>query len=308
MIVTNTDLVLFADKQLPPEKRQLLYDLAKHDEKLKATLAMLEASNLPFKPAFEWQNTCELPDRLRQTVKRMVSASNHSNYHKLPNTKTGIPPDVLCAKLSGELKHDNTRISLRFSQWAQAACLALGIVTSAFFGYSLGNQSALKNKSIRDTPDSVTKLQTVESKIQKEWVDTVANYQSLYVSNTVKGLIPDRKFAKALLSKVSDNNTINATIPNLTKEGYQFVRAQELGYEGDILVQLIYTKEGHTPLALCFMSATGSSNTPLKTTKYPNLLAADWVKQGQRFVIVASETASTLQKLHTIIATAFHNT
>ncbi|MEM7257922.1 MAG: hypothetical protein AAF404_11095, partial [Pseudomonadota bacterium] len=88
----------------------------------------------------------------------------------------------------------------------------------------------------------------------------------------------------------------------------EFARAQELGFEGKTLVQVVYTKPGNSPLALCFMAANGESDEAVLISSRHGLGTASWIQNNQRFVIVGNEPEETLKNLHRLASADFTST
>ena len=130
------------------------------------------------------------------------------------------------------------------------------------------------------------------------WVERPADYQSSYVANTVNDPLPNQVDAVQLLDAIELRSRMRTGIPDLSEQGYEFVRAQELGYMDNPLVQLVHNKPGALPLALCYKPSNDGSETELTLEKYHGLNTASWTDRGQRYVIVGSEGTGELQKLY----------
>lgn len=129
------------------------------------------------------------------------------------------------------------------------------------------------------------------------WVQRVADYQSLYVENTIGSIKVNRSKASELLATLSASAQLTSHIPDLTQFGYSFVRAQELGYENKPLVQLVYQGAGKKPLALCFMPSEGQAQQSLRLARHEELGSASWRLTDQRFVLIAEEPTESLEAI-----------
>lgn len=273
---TDEYLVLYADDALSPERKQLLLNAAKRDANLAETLAALDSSRLPFKAAFDQQTLPPVPDALREKLRDMTQAV------------TVEPAESLRGM------HERKMWPVRF---AQAACLVLCIGVGYMGGISMqGKSPTLVDGGIAGASND---------NVQSQWVERVVDYQSLYVFNTVSDIKVDMQASVEKLNRLAALHDLDVAIPDLSAEGYQFTRAQELGFNGKPLVQLVYTKEGFPPLALCFMPADGDADQALSLASHHGLGAADWISDDQRFVLVAEESAETLEGLYTSVTSAF---
>lgn len=285
MTITDTDLVFYADGNLDSNRKHELLEAAGKDPSLKETLLALDASRLPYKAAFDTRPLPELPEHLRQDVRYWVSMTrDKTGTWELSNDKSSIASSAQVSKPF-------------FGSWAQAAALALAVTLSAVAGHQLAGNGATE-----------TQLATIATDTQTSWVHRVHSYQSLYVNNTVKDITPDLEATAQRLETLASLSSLTAAIPDLSAVGYQFTRAQELGFEGQPLIQLIYTQDGKLPLALCFMPSSDQKDTPLRLMEHDRLHTADWINDGQRYVIVASESTDTLQALYELTRHSFDKT
>jgi anti-sigma factor RsiW len=274
MTPTDDDLVLYADNALSEDRKQRLLEAAEHDPELAATLAALDASQLPYKTAFERQPLPPLPDQLRQDISNLTQVTRS---------------DRTVAEVRNEKKRRSWYVPA-----AQAACLLLSVGV----GFGLGvSQDKTDDSEISVATNTAEYIDQNNS--HREWVNRVADYQTLYVANTVNEITPDLPATRAKLERIAKATGIRPSLPDLSASGYEFVRAQELGYNGQPLVQLVYTKEGHTPLALCFMPSFGEKEQHVRLGERHGLGTASWIADNQYYVIVADEPADTLKEIYT---------
>lgn len=269
---TDADLVLFADGKLDAQRTQRLLESAKSDSGLRETLAALEASRLPYKAAFDRQSLPPIPDHLRDEIAQLQGINHTGADHDRPALPSWRKPV------------------------AQIACVLL----LCAMGYGAGvyqTQSQIRNVAVVESdPSSVEQM--AANQVHEDWVERVADYQSLYVANTVKDTSVDIAATKRWLETVGRSSGVQTIVPDLSVAGYQFKRAQELGYEGRTLLQLVYTKEGRLPLALCFMPTGNETDIPLLISEHHGLTAASWIARDQHYVLVADEPEDMLRQLH----------
>ena len=275
MTLSDEELVLYADGALSEERRQEIIQSAAHDPELAEILAALDASRLPYQAAFQQKSEPPVPEHIRNTVRQLINE----------NAQTGAAPEHSVAE-SANVSSSERRV---WPSWfLQAACLVLSLGV----GYIAGSGLLSHDRSTATAGDL-------------DWVQRVADYQSLYVPNTVRHIEVDQAASQKTLDTIAKSSGLTTAIPDLTASGYAFVRAQELGFEGEPLVQLVYHKEGRPPLALCYMAASQSNNTPVHLQDFHGLSTASWTDDQQRYVIVAEESAETLTELYENIAQVF---
>jgi len=266
MRFSDEDLAKYADGNLDAARTEKLLQAAQSNPDLADTLAALDASRLPFKAAFSQIPEPPLPPALQAKVAALVSVSRPS---------------------AGSEKHGN-------KSTLKMAAIAASVLIAFVGGYLLS--SLLTQQQDRPTVSATSESLADDL----PWIKRVAEYQSLYVPNTVKHIENDDKSALALLESIADSTGMKTSIPDLNALGYRFVRAQELGYEGETLVQLVYFKEGKVPLALCYMPARGSQEIQTTVMRHANLGESYWRRADQRFVIVADESEATLRELQSV--------
>lgn len=150
---------------------------------------------------------------------------------------------------------------------------AAGLVAACAVGFVIG--SAWKSSETQD------------------WVAAVANYQSLYVADTLaRSERPDQRAASL--------TTLSAAIgldlsPLLNITAIEYRRAQMLGFEGKPLVQLAYL-DGDVPIAICITPRNGD-NRPLQEGEYFGLATAYWQKDGRGFLVIGGKDSALIRQI-----------
>ncbi len=272
MIITDDELLHYCDGNLDKKRAELIEKMAAEDNELARRIALMNASNLPYKEAFESEQLPEMPESLSLNVEKILGEDRQSN-NALKEELTGASDKLNWAK---EIFYHKRIIGLAASF---AFCFSIG--------YLVANWNGQADTALIQASDD-----------QADWVKRVADYQTLYVENTVSSLVPNDAATTALLNKMEQTSELKTGVPDLSEHGYTFVRAQELGYKAEPLVQLVYYKPGKAPLALCYMPSDGESSAELTIGEHEDLHTADWIHNGQRFVIVGSEPTHVMRRLY----------
>ena len=127
MKVTDEDLVRYADNTLSPERKQRLMDAALRDSDLADTLAALDASQLPFKAAFDQQPVPPVPDALRKEVAALTTVAGSEGVTSIHS-----------GSAARRARQPMTRWAGRF---AQAACLMLFLGAGYLIGVKQGDSA-----------------------------------------------------------------------------------------------------------------------------------------------------------------------
>lgn len=288
MMLTDEEMVLYADGDLSAERYQEIVEAAAHDPELAEILAALDASRLPFQTAFASKDEPAMPDHLRNTLQQLVDDTVAQDASPDASPDATLEPQAIARPAS----QSDTPQQQWPTRFLQAACVLLSLGV----GYVVGTGGI----SLKAPPAEVASASS--------WVSRVADYQSLYVPNTVRNISVDRAASEEKLQRLAATSNLKTAIPDLSAEGYAFVRAQELGFEGQPLVQLVYYSEGRPPLALCFMASDATTESDLQLQTFHGLGTASWVADNQRFVIVAEESPDTLKDLYRNVIDQFKAT
>lgn len=128
------------------------------------------------------------------------------------------------------------------------------------------------------------------------WVADAASYQSLYVRDTVQNIKTDPIASVATLKNIYDREHVHIEIPDMNKVGMQFKRIQRLGFNGELLVQMVYLPESGNPVALCVMAENGPDSEP-HVAQYKNMNAVTWRHAGLGYALLADTSRADLPKI-----------
>lgn len=127
------------------------------------------------------------------------------------------------------------------------------------------------------------------------WITEVANYQLLYVRDTVN---PAPKLSSeqqlALQKKLSNALDGDLNIPDLSKQKLDFRRGQLLDIDGKPLVQLAYLPEEGLPVALCVLRNDAEDSLP-KSGESRGLSYIEWSKNGLSYVLIGKTDMKVLE-------------
>jgi len=116
-----------------------------------------------------------------------------------------------------------------------------------------------------------------------DWRMAVAQYQALYVTETLSGAGAPAGTLDALSGTLGRDLQGADTAPGLT-----FARAQMLGFQGRPLVQIAYLSDQNAPFALC-VTPVSEADADLTVQQLAGLAAAHWVDGGYGFVLIGGD-------------------
>lgn len=271
MKVSDADLIAYLDGALDEQQLSKLLQASEHDSDLAQTLAALDASRLPYEAAYAQQSLPELPAALNHRVAQLLEVAGSQETSRGPFSLS------------------------RTGQGVAAAVLAISCLAT---GYLLGNGQARVENTVSAELPRQTDAIGEERDHHDALVRRVADYQSLYAAATVEGIDNGEADARIMMDRLRKTGWTNVGVPDLSDQGYEFVRAQQLGFNGRPLVQLVYKRPGSAPLALCYMPITAVADKPIRHEVIHGLGTLDWIADGQSFVLVADESEDRLRLMH----------
>ncbi|CDG82466.1 anti-sigma factor family protein [Janthinobacterium agaricidamnosum] len=260
MIVDDNLLLAYANDSLSPGERDAVDTLLRHDAALANRVAAMQASRLPYQAAFAAQALPQMPQHLRERIMDMARIS------------AAAPP--------AEEPAPAPRPAHARSRWpllgALAAALMLGVGLHA------------ASSAYWNSPEKIG------------WMTQVANYQSLYVRDTVQMVHADPAASHAVISNLYEKDHIRLAIPDMSAYGLQFKRVQRLGFNYRPLVQMVYLPSQGDPVALCVIPEKGPDVAPY-TLKVRNMNMVSWRRGGLAYVLLTDTPQEQLAALGNLL-------
>ena len=128
-----------------------------------------------------------------------------------------------------------------------------------------------------------------------KWVDAVASYQALYVTQTLDQTRQDAAATADILMQADANFDV-VLDPATQIDGLDFKRAQMLGWNGKPLLQMAYLDADGTPMALCLTRVGAEDRGPTSSTSH-NLAGVSWVKDGVGYYLVGGDDLGRVEDL-----------
>lgn len=141
------------------------------------------------------------------------------------------------------------------------------------------------------------------SNSEPDWRDVVANYQSLYVTETLSGVTEPRSVSEAKLKELSDRLGLDLTnLPEV--DGLAYRRAQQLGYKGTTLAQLTFLTHDGGPVALCLLRTDEPDSTAITAETLEGMAAFSWVDDGFGILLIGPLESPILPEAAHLFRTA----
>lgn len=258
MSLDELTLLAYVDGELPMQRRLEVEAALAANADLASTVRALQASRLPYQSAFEAQALARVPDALKARVDVLsaVSAASHDMALAGPGGSTGF----------------NQKPRWGADRWQLWALIALSI--GALAGW-LGGQR-------------------VRATDADDWVRHVSSYHSMYVRETVlDGGVGTAQIA-ALKTRLGQQFGLQLKVPDLEADGLRFVRAQQLQFDGKMVLQLVYLPQQGLPVALCMTPATGGKEG---SAQLDGQRAVTWYASGWAYVLIGQQPAPDLERI-----------
>jgi len=174
----------------------------------------------------------------------------------------GLPGKERIESLRAALPQPTARTPRWWTGAAMAASVALGVVVGSQFLPS-GQAEAT------------------------DWRIEVARYQALYVPETVAYLGGDDEKLAVEMDRAADAVGLELDLDALVEvDDLTLRRAQVLGFEGQPLIQLVYTDPKGAPFALCIMSDAEGEKGPAMLA---GLATHTWESDSHGFILVGGD-------------------
>lgn len=153
---------------------------------------------------------------------------------------------------------------------------------------------------------AATWLQPSAPPLADPWVRKVASYHAMYARETVQdgesaGQISTQALPTQALLRRLQQQGLSLRIPDLSGQGLQFVRAQQLQFEGRPVLQLVYLPRRGLPVAVCLMPATAQAE---QAVQVDGQHALTWFANGWAYVLIGSLPAPDMQQIRRSLPTA----
>jgi anti-sigma factor RsiW len=266
MSLDERTLLAYVDGDLSAQRRAEVEAAVAANAELALTVRHLQGSRLPYQSAFEravLPSMPPLPDALRERIEALSAVAVAS--HGAARVNQGHAP-ALAQRPPGNQR-----------RWLLAGLAVLTLL----LGLALGRWSA--NGMGKSGGGDI-----------EPWIVAASSYHAMYARETV--LDGGEAYAQvaALKARLLTQHNINLQIPDLKPEGLRFMRAQQLQFDGKLVIQLVYLPQTGPPVALCLTPATTQSNR-VATLDQQQVLA--WQNGVWAYALVGQLSRPDMQRL-----------
>ena len=252
----------YVDGELPAQRRAEVEAAIAANAELAATVETMFASRLPYQSAFAQVPLPAVPKDLERRIADLASVATASAETRL----VGAGTQQVSGPLSG----------FKFT-WM------LLLLAGLLVGYA-----------------AATRLPQWAIPNAEPWVRKVSNYHSMYSRETVVDDGAGVAQAAALKTRLQQQG-LALRIPDLSSQGLRFVRAQQLQFDGKMVLQIVYLPSAGVPVALCL---TPASAQPERSVSLDGLQAVTWQSGAWAYVLIGGLPMAQLQTIRLQIPSA----
>ena len=265
----DATLLAYARNTLSAEQLHALEQLAQTDAQVASALAAMRASRLPIKEAFAAQVEPPLPAHLHESIGTLIGSATSQPVNQsrgsVSTSSTSASTNSWTNAWAG---------SWMFAGAAMVATFAVGTLVPTPW-----RQPSAVTVATTPTKNNVTQT-------GKPWVTAIAQYQALYVRETIDQQTQELSQSQKILNDVAAVSPAATSIPDLTASGYRFKRVQRLGFANKPLLQMVYLGDRGNPAALCVLPID-EPDQPITTQRIGELNVATWQQGGLAYVFAS---------------------
>ena len=230
--VTDEDLVAYLDGMLEDELADYVEGEVRSDRDLNARLELLRDGERPFEEAYDLLLREAPQKRLKQILKLAKEPP--------PTPAEEFEMERPAARATG------MATGARREPWVGWRMLAAAAVLIAVFAGGLYANRLIQvpGQKQQAAGDSWSK---------KGWRAAVAEYQSLFITQTLQSAGGDEQKQVASMRAASNYLGIDLTADKVTVAPLELKRADVLKFAGKPLVQVAYLANGKTPVSFCII-------------------------------------------------------
>lgn len=237
-------LMAYVDGELTLHEREEVEKAIRFSADVAERVALLEASVLPYRRAFQQQAVPPVPESLTRKIAELAQA------HATSAAAAPVGDNHRMAAPESQPKtHAGPSAPVRSKLRATVPWLAVAFVAGAFCCGAV----------LRFAPDAARGgfaqpiAQMASQTGASPWVMAAANYQRLYTRDTVAFDSSNMATAAHIVDNIRRVDGVPIRVPDLRSVGLTFKRIQRLRFNNKPLVQIVYLPEKGLPVALCVM-------------------------------------------------------
>jgi anti-sigma factor RsiW len=269
----DVTLLAYVDGELPAHRRLEVEAAIAANAELARTVRAMQVSRLPYQSAYEQQPAPAVPAGLRAQVEELASVALASRELAGREFASGEFAAREMAFAGGAPAGRGSKGS-----WPHAAGWFAAMLVMLAIGWLAGYLGGQRAQAAPVEP----------------WVRMVSSYHSMYSRDTVlDGGVATAQVA-ALKARLAYQHGLSLKIPDLEAEGLSFVRAQQLQFNGKMVLQLVYLPKQGLPIALCLIP---SGQQAERSLTIDGQQAVTWRTGDWGYLLIGQKALPDLERL-----------
>ncbi|WP_353192196.1 anti-sigma factor [Pandoraea pnomenusa] len=284
-------LLAYVDEALPAAERADVEAAIAASPELADAVASLRASRLPYRETFAAQVVPPVPERLSANLDALLRA--HAQRLAPDGTSAAASAPGAAVRLDDaghQSAANDAPVARRVRAWWLGAAFAAGVaatvvalpwVSDALHRPGPGGapMTTASSAAPPKSPQGVT------------WVRAAADYQQLYVRETIASVRVDAGDIERTVSDIRQHDQLDIRVPDLSAKGLTFKRVQRLRWQDRALVQMVYLPETGDPIALCVVR-DGRPDQGVAEQQIDNMGVVTWRKGQIGYALIGASGGS----------------
>ena len=303
-------LMAYVDGNLQPRERKEVERTIVVSADVAERVALLRASALPYRRAFQHQQLPPVPESLTRNVAQLIEAQTpapgmravgrNDRAAAWASRASGRSPWSLRMRGPSGASGSDTGI-----QWARPVrariraavpWAALAFVSGAF---CCAVVLRLAGSSAPGGVGQTLSQQAIPAGVSP-WIIAAVNYQRLYTRETVASDLPITGLAH-IVEDIRRDDGLSIHVPDLRSLGLTFKRVQRLRFNDKPLVQIVYLPEKGLPVSLCVMR-DDKPDAALAQQDVNTMQVVTWRQAKQSYALIATSGDTDLAAIGRHIA------
>ncbi|WP_027209642.1 anti-sigma factor family protein [Burkholderia sp. WSM2232] len=303
-------LMAYVDGNLQPRERKEVERTIVDSADVAERVALLRASALPYRRAFQRQQLPPVPESLARNVAQLVDAYAGASGKRTVGKKD--PVAAWASRASGRSPWSSSgrarpwastgasglecarpvRARIRASApWAALAFVAGAFCCATALRLSEGSAPAVVAQTL---------LPQARPAGLSPWVVAAVNYQRLYSRETVASDLPIAGLSQ-IVEDIRRDDGLSIQVPDLRSLGLTLKRVQRLRFNNKPLVQIVYLPEKGSPVSLCVITDNNPDGT-LAQQHVDTMQVVTWRQAKQSYALIGTSGDSDLAAIGRYIA------
>jgi anti-sigma factor RsiW len=298
MKMDDIRLMAYVDGELTPHEREEVEKAIRTSADVAERVALLEASVLPYRRAFQRQALPPVPESLTRKIAELAHAyATSAEAAPVGGNHRAAAPDSQPDALAGPSLPVRSRLRTA-APWLAVAFIAgafcCGTVLRFAPGAAQGGFARPADQVAEQVADEVAGQNGTQAGTQagahagaSSWVVAAVSYQRLYTRDTVAWDSSNMAAAAHIVDNIRHDDGLPIRVPDLRSAGLTFKRIQRLRYNNKPLVQIVYLPEKGSPVALCVMKDE-KADSALAQQQVDSMDVVTWRRAKLSYALIAT--------------------